>query len=250
MSSSKKASTTTSNSVGDVDSSVFYGKQREAKQPSKAAETFDHAISINEFMSDIRLRFKSDFDKAVQLSVYFFTDKSTYISKVESVYGDHYYQYVRPELISFSSVDPKTNKTINIVRTKNLEAYSDYGIKFETHIPQREWDDAAHQYKHTYKTNEDGSPVYKFSREIRTDRKVNYLIINTKQQKFVKKAGKFDLHDTEIVYYDWKVCYPPDKRNDAQYMITKLYDTVDQFSSIDLLNSTDGDEDIDFTVSE
>ena len=64
MSSSKKSNTTTSNSVGDVDSSVFYGKQRESKQPTKAAEAFDHAITINEFMSDIHLRFKSDFDKA------------------------------------------------------------------------------------------------------------------------------------------------------------------------------------------
>ena len=76
------------------------------------------------------------------------------------------------------------------------------------------------------------------------------MIINTKQQKFVKKAGKFDLHDTEIAYYDWKVCYPLDTRNDAQYLITKLYANVDQFSSTDLLNSTDGDEDINFTVSE
>lgn len=238
------------NNNGDVDSSVFFGSEHKHTQPTKAADAFDHAISINEFMSDISLRFKNDFDKAVQLSVYFFTDKSTYISKIESNYGIHYYQYVRPELITFTSLDPKTKKQINVVRTKNLDAYADYGIRFETHIPQRMWDETNHKFMHEVKTNEDGSPVYKYSRELRTDRKVNYLIINTKQQKYIKKAGKFDLCDNEIVYYDWKVCYPPDKRNDAQYMITNMYGNVEQFECTDLLNSTDGDADIDFTVSE
>ena len=201
----------------NIDTLVF-GAPSEPKHSTSLADSFDHALSINEFMSDAHMRFRKDYDNALQLCVYFFTDKSVYSTKVDSSYGTHYYQYIRPEMIAFVKLNEKTKKPKFFGVQTELDIYADYGLKFETHIPQRVWDDAAHKFTREVKTNKDGTPVYKYSREINTDHRVNYLLINLKQQKFVKKAGKFDLCENEILYYDWKICYPADTRNEVQYL--------------------------------
>ena len=236
--------------MGDIDASVVYGTRTEIVEPTKPQTEFHQAITINQFVEDLKLRFKSDFTTAVQLSIYFFPDKSTYLRKVENDYGTRYYQIIRPEMITFTSVDAKTKKPINTVRTKNLDVYAEYGIKFETHIIQRVWDDTTKSYKRSIIRDADGKPIFKPTREIRTDRSVNYLLINTKQQTYVKAAGKFDLFDHTYKYYDWKIVAPINTRNDVQYMMKNIYPHTSQFvtseSLADAMNA--GEEDIILTL--
>ena len=229
---------TTSTTTGDVDASLVYGSTTEPKKLTKPADSFARAISINEFMQDVHLRFQKDYDNALQLSVYFFTDKSTYTTKVENDYGTRHFQYIRPEMITFTSLDAKTKKPVHVVRTQDLDVYADYGIKFETHLV---WNGK----KYRPATDEDDSSKFRAKCEIRSDRKVNYLVINTKQQTFVKKAGKFDLCDEEIKYYDWKVMYPVDTRNDVKWMLENIYPNAEEWDVASLIDSANAsDEDI------
>ena len=94
----KKMTATT----GDVDASLVYGSTTEPKKLTKPADSFERAISIIEFMQDVHLRFQKDYDNALQLSVYFFTDKSTYTSKVENDNSSFSIHSARNDYIHFS----------------------------------------------------------------------------------------------------------------------------------------------------
>ena len=57
----KKMTATTSTTTGDVDASLVYGSTTEPKKLTKPADSFERAISINEFMQDVHLRFQKDY---------------------------------------------------------------------------------------------------------------------------------------------------------------------------------------------
>ena len=204
-----------------IKSEIMYGNESEvvAKEvKSKPADYFEHYITVNQFIEDIKLRYPEEFNKARQIKVYFFTDKSVYYNEIKSTYGlrttIRHYAYIRPEIITFTSITPE-KKVINKVLNGGLEVYQDYGIRFETHIP-----------KH-------GSEEFRKDREVLTDSKVNILLINTAQQIYTKKAGRFDLFDKEINYYDWTTRMIKETQPDYKYIMKELYPKADQFETIE-----------------
>ena len=204
-----------------IKSEIMYGNESEEapkEVESKPAEYFEHSITINQFIADIKLRYPEEFNKARQIKVYFFTDKSVYYNEIKSTYGlrttTKNYAYIRPEIITFTSITPE-KKVINQVLNGGLDVYQDYGIRFETHIPRH------------------NSEEFRHDREVLTDSKVNILLINTAQQTYTKKAGRWDLMDKEINYYDWTTRMIKETQPDYKYVMKELYPKADQFESLE-----------------
>ena len=207
-----------------INSEEVFGKQVETESTPKAtepAEFFEKAVSINQFVEDIKLRYPEEFNKAYQLKVYFFSDKSVYYNEIKNTYGmrttTRHYAYIRPEMLVFASLSPD-KKVINKVLNGGLDVYCDYGIRFETHI----------------KRQHNSEESLRIDREIMNDSKVNVLLINTKQQTYLKKPGRFDAPiDQEIKYYDWTTKLITESRPDYKYMMNTFYDKAEQFQSLE-----------------
>ena len=200
----------------------------------KLPEAYDRAITVNAFMQDIKRRYADDFKAAKFVKLYFFTDVSIYEETNENTYGfrstSKQYMYVRPEMLAFTSLGPN-KKVVNKVLDGGLKAFEAHGLYFETHLPQRQWDDAKKSYVGEPLKDEHGNVVYKATREVFKNVKVNCLLINTKEQQFHKKAGKWDLDDTDITYYDWKTQPIANERPESKYMMDNFYDDLEQFES-------------------
>ena len=236
---------------GDYDPSEIYQTLSRVEQ-TEAAKSFSESISINQFMKDLSFRFKDDYAEAVQLYIYFFTKESTYKLLKRNSYGEKQYVVFRPEMITFVKYNKETKKTKNVIRIKGLGVYDDYGVRFETSIPQRKWDDSNKRYLNEVKMDSKGDVMLKRTRELKTDCKVNMIQINTKEKVFVKKAGTFDICDTEVHYYDWRVLGVKDDRNDSKLMMSKLYPDIEQFTNEDaeLNDKATADEDLEMEIAD
>ena len=200
----------------------------------KLPEAYDRAITVNDFMKDIKRRYADDFKTAKFVKLYFFTDVSVYEESKESTYGfrttSKTYVYLRPEMLVFTSLGAD-KKVINKVINGGLDAFKEHGLYFETHLPQRQWDDDKKSYVGDPLKDDHGNTLYKATREIFKNVDVNCLLINTKEQHFHKQAGKWDLDDTDITYYDWKTQAIANDRTESKYMANNLYDELKQFES-------------------
>ena len=203
------------------------------KEQTEPVEAFDEAISITDFMKDLSLRFKKDYESAVQLYVYFYRKESTYTLLRTNSYGSKRYIVFRPEMITFVYYNKESKEIKHKIRTKGLTAYRDYGVKFETNVPMYKWDDSSKRYTKDLLKDEKGSVKFKSTHELKTDCKVNMLQINTKEETYVKKAGVFDICDTEVRYYNWRVVGVPDTRNDSKLLVEKVCPTPAQFDNVD-----------------
>ena len=168
-----------------VDSAEVFGKSTDVGSSSSATvlpDRYDRAITVHEFMEDIRRRYAADFKEAKFVKLYVFSDLSVYEQSSESTYGfrttKKTYLYVRPEMIAFTSLGPN-KKVVNTVLDGGLEPFQSSGLYFETHIPQRKWDDSRKGYVGEAIKDADGNEVFRLTREIFKGVKVNCMLIFT-----------------------------------------------------------------------
>ena len=237
----------TMKTTSDIDSKLLFDEViREA--PTKPADSFSQAISMKAFVDDVKLRYPNEFKAAAQTWVYFYTKEDTYSSKEEQTFGlrtkvRHYVTF-RPRMIIFASVDAATKKVTKVAKTKGLEVYCAYGIKFETHIPKHEWDAERKRVSTELKKDSDGNVIFKSEKELKESCKVNMIRIINQLQTFTKEASKWDMVSSEIQYYDWRVDACKDDTTLVQYMLKNLK-PEDQFESLEeaLNNAADDDDD-------
>lgn len=219
-------------SAEELAETTVYGTVAKPKKLTRAPKTIDSTLTINQFMDDVKLRFADMFKKnTVQLMVYFFTDKSIYSKSIEKEYISRTvksdYIVLRPEMITFVMVDAD-KKVKRQPYVSKIDVYKQYGIIFQTHMP--------------FKKTES----FRSDREVKTDKQVNCLVINTTPKDF-DRQGKFDPVPQKIKYYEWTVAGVPDARQDSTYLMKNQYDKVDQFEDLsESLKSQAEGEDLDF----
>ena len=239
---STKAMKTTS----DIDSKLLF-KDDDRVAKTKPATAFTQAISMKAFVDDVKLRYPNEFSAAAQTWVYFYTKEDTYSSQEERTFGRRttvrHYVTFRPRMIIFASVDAVTKKVTRIAKTKGLDVYCAYGIKFETHIPKHEWDAERKRASAEVKKDSDGNVIFKSEKELKEGCKVNMIRIINQLKTFKREASKWDLTSNEIEYYDWRVDAFKDDTTLVQYML-KYLKPADQFESLELtLDEAAADDD-------
>ena len=219
----------------DIEATKLYDAPTPAsKSPVKQ---FDTHISITEFIDDLKLRFPKEFAASVQTLVYFYSQLSTYEYSEEFDFGFNistkHYIVFRPEMITFVCYDEKIDKTKLIVKTKNLDVYARFGVRFETHIPCRKWDDSAKKFTHEIIPDK-----FKADRELRTNSQINMIRIINQKQSYDKPKAKYDFRKKNIEYYNWRIEGVKDSEKLAQYMLQNM--KVEQFKNIMSADSIEG----------
>lgn len=219
-------STKSTKSTSDISSTDFYGESPELTVDTAPKDEFTHSITVNQFINDVKLRFPEESKTAVQILVYFYSKDDVYESEEETTYGlrttRRNYVTLRPAVVSFVSVDSVTKKPKMVVKSKGLEVYDDYGIKFQTHIPIHVWDDSRKRYTSEVRKDADGNVMYKLDKELKPNMKVNLLRIVNEQKHFTKQRDRFALTDTTIDYYDWRIEGVKDDSKPAEYMLKNI----------------------------
>ena len=241
--------------TSDVDPTLVYSIKTTTPKATTPAESFSKSISMNEFMEDLRLRFPTEFDKAIQTWIYFYTDEDTQTTTKEFVYGLNKsvrtFVTFRPAMISFISVNPGTNKIGFVIKTKGLEVYSVHGIQFETHISKRVWDDDRKKYTRQSLLDKDGNPIYRREKELRINQKVNLLKVQNQKKHFQKEKSEWDIIEQHVDYYKWHIDTANDDSKPVQFMVQNIIRT-DKFvplnDKLDKLPDDDDQIEITFDV--
>ena len=233
----------TSKSIPDSELASLMYAQASTKAKTEAAFDFERTITVKQFIDDLKLRYPEEFESAVQTWIYFYTKEDVHKSVVESTYGlrttKHHYITFRPSIITFISIDKETNKPLMTVKRSGLDVYSDFGVRFETHIPKRIWDKEHNRYSSEVRKDEEGNTMYKLERELKENVKVNFLRVLNAEKSFKKPKSKWDLQDDVVKYYEWKIDAAKDNSKAVQYMLKNI--KVEQFKPL----SSELDKDID-----
>ena len=183
---------------------------------SKPKLSFEQPISVNQFASDLKLRFPKEFNSTKQTWVYFYTEDDVYnfeynkTKNNETIHRD--YIIFRPARIAFVKLNEKTHQLdIKCKVGDDIDVYTINGIKFETHM-----------------TNKFDKTKYRTDREIDTESQFNVIKISNELQTFDKPQTAWDFEAQSILYYKWRTA-KPDKS--AAPIVKYISENVDRAES-------------------